>query len=148
MYSNILRIVLIDDDVVSAKMLEKMIKQAMPDLTMEIANFQDPRSALAHIKEKDIHIVITDIEMPHISGQEVLKEVKGMSKGIKLAVITASNSLLTALSCFMDGADGYLLKPYKVQNVRDLLLQFHANLLLWREIFETCHKTSRPAAGA
>ncbi len=145
MYSNILRIVIVDDDAMSSKLIEKLVKQALPKLKMEAINFQDPRLALEHIRESDVHIVITDVEMPHINGQEMLKEVKSMSKGIKVAIITASNSLLISLSCFMDGADGYLLKPYKVDHIRELISHFHQNLVWWREIFDSAHHNKTAA---
>ena len=76
-----------------------------------IETFTDPLEALRFLEKQDIDLVFTDMEMPHISGIELMKGLL-LKKGVaipKFIFITGHNNY--ALSCFDLGVKDYLLKP-------------------------------------
>jgi len=66
---------------------------------------------------KDIKILLLDIKMPKINGLEVLKEIKKKSPQVKIIMVTGYNSVETAAEATRLGASGYIVKPFKSQDI-------------------------------
>lgn len=76
-----------------------------------IETFTNPQEALIFLENQDIDLVFTDMEMPLISGIELMKSLL-FKKGTtipKFIFVTGHNNY--ALSCFEIGVKDYLLKP-------------------------------------
>ena len=56
-------------------------------------------------------VVILDLFMPHLGGQELIKKVVQEFPHIPVIVMTASDELDTAVTCMKAGAFDYLVKP-------------------------------------
>jgi DNA-binding NtrC family response regulator len=70
---------------------------------------------------KDIKILLLDIKMPKIHGLEVLKEIKKKFPQIKIIMVTGYNSVETAVEATRLGANGYIVKPFKSQDILDTI---------------------------
>jgi DNA-binding response OmpR family regulator len=70
--------------------------------------------ALSTIETQDIQLVLLDIDMPDISGLEVLKRLRTSRPKEELAVImvTALDDPDTVIDCINTGADDYIMKPF------------------------------------
>jgi len=71
--------------------------------------------ALAHAK--DIGAVLLDIKMPIRDGLDVLKEIKQRYPHVKIIMITGYESTDTATEAIRCGAAGYIVKPFKAEEV-------------------------------
>jgi FixJ family two-component response regulator len=56
-------------------------------------------------------VIILDLFMPHVSGQELLPRLTREYPEIPVVVMTASQEVETAVSCMKEGAFDYLVKP-------------------------------------
>ncbi len=56
-------------------------------------------------------VLFLDLNMPHMSGQEVLRELKLKKPQIPVIIITADSEIETAVECLKLGAQDYLVKP-------------------------------------
>lgn len=69
--------------------------------------------ALRCIEEETPDIVITDVRMPEYSGIDIIKHVKASQKNIRFIVISGYREFEYARDALKYGADDYLLKPIK-----------------------------------
>lgn len=67
--------------------------------------------ALKLYREQNIHIVITDIRMPEMSGIELIREIREMGRKVKIIVISGYADFEYAQSVVPYNTSGYLMKP-------------------------------------
>lgn len=75
-----------------------------------VAQAKDGRSALEEVKTHQPDILITDIEMPHLSGLELAAEVKKLGLGTRVVIVTTFGRAGYLRRALEAGASGYLLK--------------------------------------
>ncbi len=66
---------------------------------------------------KDINLMLLDIKMPEINGLDVLQEVKKKHTHLKIIMVTGYKSVETAAEASRLGASGYIVKPFKSQEI-------------------------------
>jgi DNA-binding NtrC family response regulator len=70
------------------------------------------------LKDKNYDLVIADLQMPEMTGIEVLKEVKSFKAGQEFIVMTAFASVDTAIEAMKQGAADYITKPFKIDEIK------------------------------
>lgn len=93
-----------------------------------VATAVDGRAALAKIQEHRPDVVLTDIEMPEMTGLELLQEVKQQGLSCKVVIVTTfgrSGYLRRALE---GGASGYLLKDTPADELAEAVRRVHQGL--------------------
>ena len=103
-----MKILLIDDDINLCKVIAYQLQKR--NFTVTTANFG--KEGLKHFKNQSFDIVISDIQMPDISGIDVLKEIRRLDKQVVFIIITAYGSVDSAIDACRLGADDYLTKPF------------------------------------
>jgi DNA-binding response OmpR family regulator len=81
---------------------------------------QDGKEALDYLKENELPwILVLDLEMPNMSGLEVIKEIrkKDAYDSIIILVLSSKESSKDRIECLRAGADDYLLKPFNPQEL-------------------------------
>ncbi len=76
-----------------------------------VRTLSDSRSVLATVENMQSPVLFLDLNMPHMSGQEVLRELKIKNPQIPVIIITADSEIETAVECLKLGAQDYLVKP-------------------------------------
>lgn len=76
-----------------------------------IIRCQDSREAMSVISRETIDLILLDIIMPHVSGEEILEEVARNYPDIPVIMVTGNNEVETAVRCMRNGAFDYVLKP-------------------------------------
>jgi DNA-binding NtrC family response regulator len=76
----------------------------------------DSREVTALLAGEDVGVVVLDLFMPHVSGKELLAVLSREYPHIPVIVMTAADTLETAVDCMRMGAFDYLVKP--VENAR------------------------------
>ena len=66
---------------------------------------------------KDIKVMLLDIKMPKVNGLDVLKEIKKKFPSVKIIMVTGYKSVETAAEATRLGASGYIVKPFKSQEI-------------------------------
>ena len=65
----------------------------------------------------DIGLVFMDIKMPQVNGLETLKTIKEKHADVKVIIITGYKSVETATEAVKLGASGYIVKPFKSEEI-------------------------------
>jgi two-component system chemotaxis response regulator CheY len=96
------------------------------DVTLEAGNGDE---ALALVREHQLSLIMCDINMPGMSGLELLQKIKDekLAIGVPIVMVTTENSEPQVRQAILAGARGYIRKPFTVDhiknNVRPLLAQ-------------------------
>jgi two-component system response regulator PilR (NtrC family) len=75
------------------------------------------KEALAALKARVFDLVITDLRMPDQDGLHILAEAKRLHPDTEVIVVTAFSTTETAIAAMKAGAQDYLTKPFKVDEV-------------------------------
>jgi len=69
-------------------------------------------SALGVLEEQPVHMILSDMVMPHMSGLEFLEKVKKLLPRTEVALMTGHGSIETAVQAMRLGAYDYITKPF------------------------------------
>jgi DNA-binding NtrC family response regulator len=110
------RVLIVDDEEVVRSVLEALLTKAgLPFESVETAE-----SALEALEKSAFHLVITDKNLPGMSGVELMREAKRRSPQVEVILMTGYSSMESAIDAIDAGAAAYLQKPFEhIQTVRD-----------------------------
>ena len=108
------RILVADDEESIREFLDIMLRKE----GYEVSLAEDGEKAIEILKKKAFDLVISDLQMPKVTGIELLKHVKEQSPDIVFMLITAFGTTETAVEAMKMGAYDYILKPFKIDEVR------------------------------
>ncbi|GAP35217.1 response regulator transcription factor [Piscinibacter sakaiensis] len=75
----------------------------------------DGAAALALLARQTVDVVVLDIGLPRLDGQEVLRQLRGRLRlAVPVLMLTARDALASKAACFEAGADDYLVKPFSL----------------------------------
>ena len=107
-------ILVIDDEDSMCNFLEIMLKKE--GYSVETAS--DGFSAIDLLKDKNYDLVISDMNMPGMTGLDVLQEVKSFKSEQDFIVMTAFATVDSAIEAMKMGASDYITKPFKVDEIK------------------------------
>ena len=100
---------------------EKNIREGLAAaLEMEgymVALAADGKQGLARMVKGDIDLVITDLRMPEVSGEQVLAKVAAENPGVPVIVLTGHGSIDSAVEAMRNGAYDFLTKPLNLDQL-------------------------------
>ncbi|HYK91336.1 MAG TPA: sigma-54 dependent transcriptional regulator [Acidobacteriota bacterium] len=114
-------ILIVDDDQNFRRVLEYHLKEA----GYRVVAAENGGKALELFAGRPCHAVLTDLDMPGLSGSELLEQIKQRSPDTPVIVITAYGTIESAVEAMKLGAFHYLTKPVN----RDELLHTVGNAL-------------------
>jgi two-component system response regulator PilR (NtrC family) len=108
------KILVVDDERSMREFLEILLFKE----DHEVFSAANLATALARAEEGDLDVVITDLRLGNDSGLALLEAVKARSPGTEVVVITAFATTENAIQAMKLGAYDYLLKPFKVEELK------------------------------
>jgi len=103
-----MRILIAEDDAPLATFIAKAFNSE--DHVTEIAPTGD--DALQRVQRGGHDLLILDLNLPVISGTEVLQKVRRANTDIPILILTATDEVAERVACLDAGADDYLTKPF------------------------------------
>lgn len=112
-------LVVIDDD----REMRLMVEDHLKSCGYQVKGFEHPDEALTKILKEEVQpsIVITDLQMPELSGIEVIKRLKGKLPELPVLVMTAFGSIESAVEAMRKGAFDYITKPFKLTELTHIV---------------------------
>lgn len=77
----------------------------------------DPREVMDLLEVSRYDVIVLDLIMPHIGGEELIKAIREKDKETPILVLTAKQRLEDKRTCFELGADDYLTKPFEMEEL-------------------------------
>ena len=103
------RILIVEDEAAIRRVLSKILSEENENYQVEEA--EDGLHALEKIKSADYDLVLCDIKMPKMDGEELLQEVKKIKPEIPMVMISGHGDMETAINTMRLGAFDYISKP-------------------------------------
>jgi DNA-binding NtrC family response regulator len=120
-----LEVLVLDDEPIVGRRLKPALEK--DGYVVEV--FEDGRSALARLGEKEFDIVVTDVRMDDVDGIQVLEAVQRMSARTKVIIITGYATVELAREALAKGAFDFIAKPFKPQDLRAVIEKAAKELL-------------------
>jgi two-component system, NtrC family, response regulator AtoC len=126
------KILVCDDD----ETLCYLLKEQLLEEGLEVDIVYDGKFAIEAIKRTNYDVLLLDLNMREVSGEEVLKFVKDYNASLQIIILSALGEMRKAIDCIKAGAYDFITKPYEFD---DLLLTLsraleHKELLVKTEI--------------
>ena len=115
------RILIVDDDKDILRMLEFGLKKLGSDY--EICTAKDIFSAIDEIEDRRFDLILTDYMMPGMTGVDLARAARRMSPEAHVVLMTAYGTNKLRDTTNQLGFDGYLNKPFTMDQVRDVIRQ-------------------------
>lgn len=103
------KILIVEDEAAIRRVLIRILEDESPDYKVEGA--EDGAEGLQKIIQEDYDLVISDIKMPKMSGDELLVEAKKIKPETVFVMISGHGDLETAINTMRLGAYDYISKP-------------------------------------
>lgn len=115
-----------------------LLKEQLIEEGFDVDAVYDGKYAIDAIKQKNYDVVLLDLNMREVQGEEVLKFVKDEYPSIEVIILSSQTEMKKAIQCIKAGAYDYIPKPHDPE---ELILTInraleHKNLLLKTEILE------------
>ncbi|WP_199171577.1 MULTISPECIES: chemotaxis response regulator CheY [Luteimonas] len=115
-----IRILIVDD----FSTMRRIVKNLLSDLGFNnTVEAEDGNSALAVMRQDAVELVITDWNMPGMTGIELLRAIRGDAKFRTLPVlmVTAEAKREQIIEAAQSGVNGYIIKPFTAQTLEEKL---------------------------
>lgn len=115
------QILVVDDE----SALREICQEALADDGYNVDVAGNGREALGKLIGKEYDLVISDLRMPDMNGQELLTAIRQRSLDVDFLVMTGFGTTETAVELMRGGAVDYISKPF---DIKQMLLRVHAVL--------------------
>lgn len=119
--------------------LQELMKLELPRMGHTVTVCPDGLTAVAAIEKNNYDAIIVDLDMPGMTGVEVIAKLKEMSPATEAVMLTGKSTTESAIAALRYGAFDYLTKPCKLVDIEALL----ARIASKRELTKKFHALER-----
>lgn len=124
-----LKILIVDD----FSTMRRIVRNLLIELGFSGALIQeadDGDSAIAMLRQQSFDLVVTDWNMPNMSGIELLREIRAEPKlkAMPVLMVTAENNRDQIIAAAQAGVNGYVVKPFTAVTLQEKLTRIFERL--------------------
>jgi CheY-like chemotaxis protein len=113
------KVLLADDE----ELVRNYVTRALESRGFSVQTASDGAAAVSAIEKEVFDVVICDLKMPDLRGEEVVKKLKTLRPETRIIVITGSVSNFSGPIVPGVEVDGFLTKPFGIDEIRNLVAQ-------------------------
>jgi len=107
------KVLIVEDDNAMAQMCAKLLQRRGHSAVIAGSG----EAALGIVKTVAVDAVLSDIQMPQMSGVELLTELRAFDAALPVILMTGYASVVTSAEAFSLGAADYLTKPFNAETL-------------------------------
>jgi two-component system response regulator AtoC len=107
------KILVCDDD----ETLCYLLKEQLLEEGFSVDAVYDGKYAIEAIKSKNYEVLLLDLNMREVQGEEVLKFIKDSGYNVQVIMLSAQSDMRKAIQCIKNGAYDYINKPYDFEEL-------------------------------
>lgn len=115
--SHAARVLVADDD----DKIRTLLLDTLSALGYKTIGAKDGEEALAILEKQKPDVVVSDIKMPKLNGLSLLRNIKNKNPKIPVLMITGYDLTYTRDQALDSGADGFLVKPFRIGRIEELM---------------------------
>lgn len=119
-----IKILCVEDEAIFRSVLSEILE----DITTEVIFGENGQQGLNLFLEHSPEIVITDIALPHMTGLQMLREIKKVQPEILTIVTTSYSETEYFMEAIELGVNRFILKPFEKKQFQDILIQYIKSL--------------------
>jgi len=123
----IIKVIVAEDEELIRNNMVKKIESIDPDFQVVFAA-EDGRAALDYIENNQVDILVTDIRMPAMDGIELIKTLYSHFPHIRKVIASGHTDFEYARSSIRYNVTEYLLKPIKINELKEILLKIKTSI--------------------
>ena len=127
-------VLIVDDEIGVRESLKMLLKN-----DYEVFLAKNAEEAFSQIKEHAPEVILLDVTLPDLDGLKVLERIKQNHPNIIVIVITGAMTVKTALEAEKLGANGYVAKPFDIDELRLIITRSLSAMALEQEV-KNCRK--------
>ncbi|TXI12987.1 MAG: response regulator transcription factor, partial [Rhizobium sp.] len=108
-----MRVLLVEDD----NILGSSLKKALEKHAYGVDWMRDGASGLEAAEHSHFAAIVLDINLPQLSGMEVLRRIRQRGNSVPVLLLTAMDSVRQKVEGLDEGADDYLVKPFDLDEL-------------------------------
>ena len=112
-----MKVLVVDDE----DLVRNAVRRALASRGWDVLEARNGTEALAHSGRQDLDALVCDLKMPDMRGEEVIKTFKTARPSLPVIVITGSVSSVAMPIVPGVEIQGFLIKPFGIDEIRDLL---------------------------
>jgi DNA-binding NtrC family response regulator len=124
-----MKIVIADDD----KNLRKVLVNELSDEGFEVVETDQGAKAVELLERNECDVLLLDMNMPGLSGLDVLKKLKELENPTEVIILTAYATVSTAVEAMKMGAYDYLTKPFQIEELKTIIEKAYEKKQILRE---------------
>jgi two-component system chemotaxis response regulator CheY len=120
-----MKVLVVDDFATMRRILRGVLKEIG---FTKIVEADDGSTALAVLKKDKVDLIVSDWNMPEVTGLELLKAVRGdeSMKNVPFLMVTAEGQKDSVVQAVQAGVNNYVVKPFTADTIKEKLEQiFH-----------------------
>ncbi|MBI4523140.1 MAG: sigma-54-dependent Fis family transcriptional regulator [Deltaproteobacteria bacterium] len=106
-------ILVVDDD----PDIREVLSDRLQSLGYRVLLASNGRASLELLERQNPHMILLDIEMPDMSGLEVLREIRRRGADVTVVMITAHGTIERAVQAMKEGAYDFIRKPFEPEHI-------------------------------
>ncbi|MCR4301243.1 MAG: sigma-54 dependent transcriptional regulator [Sulfuricaulis sp.] len=108
------RTVLVVDD---EQNLQRVMRMVLENAGHEVLVANSGESALTHVQNPNLDVILTDLRMPGMGGEEFVVRSRKERPDVPVIIVTAHGTIRSAVKSIHDGAADYLTKPFEPEQL-------------------------------
>lgn len=120
--------------------LQELMKLELPRMGHTVTVCPDGLTAVAAIEKNNYDAIIVDLDMPGMTGVQVIGRLKEISPATEAVVLTGKSTTDSAIAALRHGAFDYLTKPCKLVEIEALLKRIAAKRELTQKFHALQHR--------
>ncbi|MEO2047364.1 MAG: response regulator [Pirellulales bacterium] len=140
-------LLLVDDDKAITLLLKRVLTRTFDD-EIEVVAFNDPQMAWDRIEKGGVDILVTDLDMPIISGLKMLECARNRNASTQAMMLTGHSTQDALLEAIEHGAIDYLVKPIDQEELTELVRQAIDRSKRWKLAILSTWKNRSQEVGA
>lgn len=123
--------------------LQELISYELPRMGHSVTVCPNGETALDALQQDHYDCLITDLDMPGMSGIDLIGKAGELSDEIECVVLTGKSTVESAIAALRYGAFDYLTKPCKLIEIEALLQRIESKQQLARKVKAVSHQLQR-----
>lgn len=124
------RVLVVED---SLDIISFLAEDILPYHGYQVVTAQNGKQALSRLSSESLDLLLIDLELPDMSGMDIVRKVQEGDGEIPIVLMTAYGSESIAVEAFRQGVRDYIIKPFSTEQVLDVIERTLTETRLRRE---------------